>query len=257
MQDFSEFSFEHKGITHPVYYKGSGAAIVIMHELPGMNPQCLDFARRIAAEGFTVFLPLMFGKPNEPFSIPTSLRFTAQLCLSREFYMFAKHQSSPITEWLRALCRDAYARCDRQGVGVVGMCLTGGFVLSLMADEVVTAPVMGEPSLPFGITKEHRAALGISPAELEIAKQRSAQGIQPIGFRFSEDKICPAERFATLRQEFGDTIELHEIDSSKGNPYGNPPIAHSVFTVHFVDQEGHPTRQALDRILKMFKERLG
>lgn len=257
MQDFSEFSFTHNSITHPVYFKGTGAAVVVMHELPGLNPDCLDFARRIADAGFSVFLPLLFGQPNVPFSIPTTLTYAAQICISREIYCFAKHRSSPITDWLRALCREANARCNSQGVGVVGMCLSGGFVLSLMADEVVMAPVISQPAHPFGLTAAHRAALGVSPDDLEQAKARAAQGICPIAYRFSEDKVCTRARFDTLRREFGDTIELHEIDSSNGNPYGNPPFAHSVFTVHFVDRANHPTRQALDRVLEFFKQRLG
>ncbi|MGQ9869258.1 hypothetical protein [Leptodesmis sp.] len=36
-----------------------------MHELPGMIPQCVDLGRAIARAGFTVFLPLLFGKPNQ------------------------------------------------------------------------------------------------------------------------------------------------------------------------------------------------
>lgn len=215
MQDFSEFSLTYNGITHPVYTQGNGAAVVIMHELPGLTPECLDFARRIADAGYTVFLPLMFGQPNVPFSIPTTLGYAAQICISQEIYCFAKHRSSPITDWLRALCREAYDRCSQRGVGVVGMCLSGGFVLSMMADEVVMAPVISQPAHPFGLSAAHRAALGVSPDDLEKAKARAAQGIEPIAYRFTQDKVCTRARFETLKREFGDTIELHEIDSSK------------------------------------------
>jgi hypothetical protein len=125
-----------------------------------------------------------------------------------------------------------------------------------MVDEVIMAPVLSQPSLPFSVTSDHKAALGLSPSELEQAKQRAKEGVRPLGFRFTEDKICPAERFVTLRQEFGETIELIEIDSSPGNPHHIPQSAHSVLTAHFVDQEGHPTRQARDRLLAFLKERL-
>ena len=33
-------------------------------------------------------------------------------------------------------------------------------------------------------------------------------------------------------------------------------MAHSVVTADLVDEEGHPTRQALDRVLTLFRERL-
>ena len=47
-----------------------------------------------------------------------------------------------------------------------------------------------------------------------------------------------------------------EIDSSKGNPHGISGAAHSVVTEHLVDEPGHPTRDAYDRVLAFFRERL-
>ena len=61
----------------------------------------------------------------------------------------------------------------------------------------------------------------------------------------------------TSRVDFsGDGFEWIEIDSSKGNPHGIKRIAHSVVTNDLVDEEGHPTREALDRVLELFRERL-
>ena len=63
-------------------------------------------------------------------------------------------------------------------------------------------------------------------------------------------------RTQRLRREFGDAFEAIEVDSSPGNPYGIPPGAHSVLTVDLVDEPGHPTRAALDRVLEFLAERL-
>ena len=68
--------------------------------------------------------------------------------------------------------------------------------------------------------------------------------------------MCPPERFETLREELGEGFEGIEIDSSKGNPHGLPASAHSVVTNHLVDEEGHPTREALDRVMSFFAEAL-
>jgi hypothetical protein len=54
----------------------------------------------------------------------------------------------------------------------------------------------------------------------------------------------------------GDAFEGIEIDSSPGNPYGIPAQAHSVLAIDFVDEPGHPTRAALDRVLSFLHERL-
>ena len=65
-----------------------------------------------------------------------------------------------------------------------------------------------------------------------------------------------SERFESLRQELGDGFEAIEIDSGPGNPYGFGRESHCVVTTELVDEQGHPTRDALDRVLGLFRERL-
>jgi dienelactone hydrolase len=77
-----------------------------------------------------------------------------------------------------------------------------------------------------------------------------------LGLRFTGDKLSPGERFQRLRDELGDRFIAVEIDSSPGNPYGIRKAAHSVLTEDLVDEPGHPTRDALDRVLSFFAERL-
>lgn len=105
MEDFIQFFFPSSS-QRLVYKKGKGPAVVLMHELPGMIPECVDLARRLS-EHFTVYLPLLFGKPNQPLSLLKTLQYTAQICISHEFYCLAKNQSSPITDWLKQLCQHA------------------------------------------------------------------------------------------------------------------------------------------------------
>jgi hypothetical protein len=81
-------------------------------------------------------------------------------------------------------------------------------------------------------------------------------GCGVLGLRFSADFMCPHARFVQLRHELGSGFEGIEIDSGPGNPYGIPKKAHSVLTEDLVDEAGHPTREALERVLGMFRERL-
>ncbi len=256
LTDFETIDFSWNGETRTVYQKGSGPAVVVMHEIPGITPPVADFSRRVAEAGFTVYMPHMFGTPDKPLSIPYALGQMARACIAKEFSVLAKNQSSPITDWLRALCRKAHEECGGPGVGAIGMCLTGNFALALMVDESVMAPVLSQPSLPFGVTAAHRAALHVSGDDLEVIKRRAASGCGVLGMRFTADPMCPGERFATLRRELGDGFEAIEIDSGPGNPHGLTRQAHSVVTTDLVDEDGHPTRQALDRVLALFSERL-
>jgi dienelactone hydrolase len=256
LDGFDAFSFTHAGATRTVYTLASGPAVVVMHEIPGITPQVEAFARRVAHAGFRVYLPRLFGVPGQPISTGYVVGQIARACIGREFRVLAKHESSPITEWLRALCRHAHAECGGPGVGALGMCLTGNFALALMVDPAVMAPVLSQPSLPFGLTAAHRAALHISEPELAVVRRRAAAGCPVLGLRFTGDPMCPGERFATLRRELGAHFEGIEIDSGPGNPHAIARGAHSVLTTDLIDVDGHPTRAALERVLAFFREQL-
>lgn len=254
--DFTTGSFTYQNKTKLLYRKGSGPGVVIIHEIPGITPQVADFARRVADAGFTSVLPVLFGTPGKPMTVGYALGQMVRACISSEFYCFATKQSSPVTEWLRALCRQVHAECGGPGVGAIGMCLTGGFALALMVDESVMAPVLSQPSLPFPMGQARRQSIGISDQELAVVKERAAAGCSVLGLRFTEDPAVPVDRFAVLRRELGDGFLGIEIDSSPGNPHGIPRSAHSVLTTHFTDQAGHPTRDAFERVLAHFQKRL-
>jgi dienelactone hydrolase len=256
LDDFSLGEFSYKGDQRTIYRKGEGPGVVIMHEVPGITPEVAQFARYVAEAGFTAVMPHLFGEPGKPISNGYILSGIARACVSREFHVMAKRESSPITDWLRALCRQVHQECGGPGVGAIGMCLTGNFALSLMVDESVMAPVLSQPSLPFGVSAEHRKAIHLSDEDLEVVKRRSQSGCPVLGLKFTHDPMCPPERFETLRRELGNGFEGIEIDSSKGNAAGIPRSAHSVVTTDLIYEDGHPTRKALERVLGFFAEQL-
>ena len=239
-----------------VYRRGSGRAVIVMSEVPGITPQVARFATRVADAGFSVWMPQLFGTPMRPLS-PASVASTlARVCISREFRLLAANQSSPIVDWLRALARHAHAECGGPGVGAIGMCLTGNFGLAMMLDAPVIAPVLSQPSLPGGFTRAQRAGLHASPREIAAAHDKiDHQGARILGLRFMQDPMCRSERFERLREEFGDAFESIEIDAEHANPRAMKP-AHSVVTTHLIDRDGEPTRVALDRVLAFLKEQL-
>jgi dienelactone hydrolase len=256
LEGFATASFAHEGRSYPVHRRGRGPGVVIVHEIPGLHPSVAEFGRRVADAGFTAVLPELFGTLNRALSPGYIASSMVRACISREFSVLARNAASPVTNWLRALCRQVHAECGGPGVGALGMCLTGNFALALMVDEAVMAPVLSQPSLPFGISASHRAALHLSPEDLAVVKRRAAAGCGVLGLRFTRDPLCPGARFDTLRRELGAGFEAIEIDSGPGNPHGIARSAHSVLTKDLVDREGHPTRAALERTLAFFAERL-
>jgi dienelactone hydrolase len=256
LDDFTERSFTHDGMTRPVYGAGSGPAVIVIHEMPGITPPVADFGRRVRDAGFSVRMPSLFGEPGRPMSPGYVVKSLTQGCVAKEFVTLALDRTSPAISWLRALAADAHEECGGPGVGAVGMCFTGGFALGMMIDDIMLAPVLSQPSLPFPVSPARRRAVGVSNADLARVKARAQQGACLMGLRFTKDASVPAERFETLRRELGEAFIAVEIDSSKGNAHGISRTAHSVLTEHFVDEPGHPTREALDRVLAFFAERL-
>ncbi|HEY7948633.1 MAG TPA: dienelactone hydrolase family protein, partial [Acidimicrobiales bacterium] len=256
LDDFSREQFSAGGKTRAIYRVGSGPAVIVIAEIPGITPKVAGFARSVAAVGCTAVLPHLFGEPGRDPSAGAMLKAIAPACVSREFAALALKKTSPVTVWLRALAAHEHERCGGPGVGVVGMCFTGGFALAMMVDDTVVAPVLSQPSLPFPISKRHKADIGISDADLALVKKRTAAGTCVLGLRFTNDPFCFPERFETLRRELGDGFIGVELDSSEGNPFGHPKQAHSVLTEHLDDRPGTPTRAAFDQVLDFFKTRL-
>jgi dienelactone hydrolase len=252
---FDQVPFTHKGRSHPVYRADTGPAVIVIHEIPGINPGMVTFAQRLLQAGYTVYLPSLFGRPDQPFGAGPLLRSILRVCVSREFAILAD-RTSPVVTWLRALAAAAHRECGGPGVGAIGMCLTGGFALAMAVEPAVLAPVVSQPGLPAPLTAAKRAAVGLDAADLTAVKARTHRGLCVFGLRFSADRGCPVERFTTLRRELGGGFEAIEVDSSPGNPHAIPTRAHAVLTVDLVDEPGHPTRAALDRVLEFLDQRL-
>ena len=261
LDGFEAFPFTHDGTTRTVYRRGQGPGVVLMHEIPGITPDVKACAQRIADAGFTVFMPHLFGTPDKPVSIPYALGQMARaICIRREFTCLARGRSSPITTWLRALAADVHAELGGPGVGAVGLCLTGGFALTLMLEPAVIAPVLSQPSLPMplpGLAARNGPEIDISPAHLDqVAARLARENLSVLGLRFTADAFCPKARFDALRSRLGDRFEAIEIDSSPGNAHGFGRMAHSVLTAEFRDEAGFPTRVAMDRVIGFFRQRL-
>jgi dienelactone hydrolase len=256
LADFEASEFADGGQTRVVYRTGSGPAVIVVSEMPGITPAVATFARTVADAGLTAVVPHLFGHDGRSPTIGYTVGSLTRACISKEFTVLATGRTSPVIDWLRALARQEHHLCGGPGMGAVGMCFTGGFALGMMVDDVVVAPVLSQPSLPFPITAAQRRDLGLSEGDVRRVQERAVAGCQVLGLRFTGDRASPPARFEHLRELLGDAFIGVELDSSPGNPHGHPRAAHSVLTEHLDDRPGTPTRAALDQVLAFFTERL-
>ena len=148
LEDFTRREITIDGITKRVYVAGSGPAVIVMSEMPGISPQVARFARWVRDAGLTVYMPSLFGRDGAVPGVEEGDAVLQRACVSAEFRALASNQSSPVTQWLRALARLAHRECGGPGVGAIGMCFTGNFALTMMLEPSMLAPVLSQPALP-------------------------------------------------------------------------------------------------------------
>lgn len=239
---------------HVVYRQGAGPGVLVIHEIPGITPAVAAFGQRVVDEGFTVVMPHLLGEPGRSVSNLYVLRQLTRACVSREFVCLLTRRTSAATRWLRELASALHGELGGPGVGVVGMCITGGFALAMAVDEAVIAPVLSQPSLPFAVLPGQRRDVNLSPGDREIVAQRvTRDGITVLGLRFTSDWRV-GDRFATFRDLLGDNFEPFEIDSGQGEDF--PKKAHSVLTYMGECASRERLEAAADRVITLFRGKL-
>jgi dienelactone hydrolase len=233
--------FSAAGMTYPTYRRGAGPGVIVIHEIPGITPLVTRFANEVVERGFTVVMPSLTGTPGKAMSNAYAMQQMAKVCVAREFTTFALNQTSPIISWLRALARNLHQDVGGSGVGAVGMCFSGGFALGMMIDDIMLAPVLSQPSLPFPIGRARAADVNLSPDDAAAIAERAAAGCQVLGLRFTGDKLV-GDRFSTLRELLGDAFIAVELPSAKATD-------HSVLT----EQRDEAS---VARVLDFFVEKL-
>jgi dienelactone hydrolase len=248
MDDFNRVKVNFYGKQRTVLVSRLGdRPVMLLHEIYGVSTKLVNFARIIAGAGFKVYMPVLYGAPipEGGGTIDRAKRIFEFLCVAREFHVLASDEPGPWTPWLRKLLAQACTECHAKGAGVIGLCLTGNFALSMACDPQVLAPVLGEPSLPFWPAD----GLHVAPEELmEIKRRINDEGLQVRAYRYATDTICKAVRSAKLETELGNGFQGTTIPASQK--------VHSVFTEDLCDESGRPRHNKIQEVIAFLKEKL-
>ena len=260
LEDFTHREITLDGVGKRVYVAGSGPAVIVMTEMPGISPEVARFSRWVRDAGFTVYMPSLFGRDGAVPGVEEGSAIFQRACVSAEFRALAANVSSPVTQWLRALARLAHRESGGPGVGAIGMCFTGNFALTMMLEPAMLAPVLSQPALPLN----EPAGIEIAPDEIKAVRERlEREDLTVLAYRFEGDRFCMAARFATYAEALGDRFVGRVLPDSAANtdvaPFFAQRVAcpHSVVTAHLIDEAGQPTIAARDEILAFFAKRLG
>lgn len=259
LDDFACREITLNEVAKRVYVAGNGPGVIVMTEMPGISPHVARFSRWVRDAGFTVYMPSLFGRDGAIATADEGAAVFRRACVSAEFRAFAANESSPVTQWLRALARLAHQQCGGVGVGAIGMCFTGNFALSMMLEPALLAPVLAQPTLPLN----DPGGIEISVDEIKAVRQRlDREDLTVLAYRFEGDKFCRAQRFAAYVEALGDRFIGRVLPDASANtdvpPFFAQHVAcpHSVVTAHLIDAVGQPTIAARDEILAFFVQRL-
>jgi len=201
----------------PVYVSEKGQKpLLVLHELPGMTPSFIVYCQKMAAQGFKVYMPLLFKSPETEMNTLE----TAFFCMSREFRsLFTakdKTNTRPFTAWLLDLVEHVGEESPDSKIGVVGMCLTGGFAIAAIAKPQVNAVAACQPSMPFFSNIE---TLGLSTAERNDASAGAQEKTSPCvkGYRYQKDRISREEHMKAASNLLGSSFERYPDLPGKGH----------------------------------------
>jgi len=232
-----------------VYERGtSDKVVVLLHELNGLSPGCIDLGVQLVDHGFRVFMPLLFGHPTQD---SVSLG-TIQSCLFGRFHCFAegtqKHDTAPV-DWTRNFVEHLCNEPTVRSIGVIGMCQSGSFPLAAMkSDSKVRGVVLSQPALPMGDNRQKH--VGIAQTTLESAKNSN---ISILAFRFRTDMLCSEDRFEYLETYFGKEQFHGHIFDCAGFHSTLTHRLHAVLT----GPCGTAREQARSEVMTFFSEKLG
>lgn len=187
------------GISHPVWSGGEGPPIILMHELDGFVPEFMQLALRLS-QHFTVHAPVFYGEVGESFDNAIALT-RAYFCIRHEFEVFRLGKTSPIADWIRELAGDIHQQLyNCNGVGIVGMCMTGGIVLATISHPSVVVGVAAQPSLPLATVGfgRRKTDIGMNEEDIESAAQSE---VPVLVLRYGTDPICPKQRITSIKEK--------------------------------------------------------
>ena len=226
-----------------------------MHEIPGLSTQVLRLAKVIAQSGFRMALRILFERDGGTFNKIDSAEELVRMCVNAELLVFAGNGSRPVIDWLRELCID-FATETVGNVGAIGLCISGGFALSLTVgtNGRVRAPIMSDSALPFALPfTDNTAAMHLTAAE---RTEISAAGPDVMGLRFSNDALCQRAHFDSYETLLGNTRFKRIEITSPAAPNRIGAHSHSALTNDFVNLAQSPTLKALGGVIAYSKANL-
>ena len=167
--------------------EGKKPAVIFFHDLMGIVPALRQTAEALSAVGVHVFLPNLYTDGGAKYCVRA---------LFSSVFRNNEPDNNPFLDEVQDLISKINLReeVEANNLGVVGQCLTGGFVLHAAIRKDVKAPIVFHHS--FGLKGSG------------IPKNCSALISQQVQGHFCNiDPFCPDKRVQQLKKEIGLQLE--------------------------------------------------
>ncbi len=163
--------------------------ILYLHEIFGLLDVYRKDAEELAARGYLVYLPDMFSGGAARYCVRAMVSAAGR---RNEATSGPNREVGAILDALKA-----DPRCNGK-LGMIGMCLTGGFVIQSAMRPDMLAPVV------------YHHSLGMEGAGVPREEEAGLDRIQRLQGHWSRvDPFCPAARRDRLIRKLGDRVDAH------------------------------------------------
>ncbi len=169
-------------------------AILVLHEIFGVRDWYREDAQDLANRGYLVYMPNLYTGGTMRYCIRAMILEAGR----------NNHGDSDVNQEIHAIldAMKADERCNG-AMGMIGMCLTGGYVLHMAQRDDMLAPVV------------YHHSLGNQGAG--VAKGDNLDKVTRLQGHFAKkDLFCPAKRREKLAKELGDRLVRYEYDMPHG-----------------------------------------
>lgn len=153
-------------------------------------------AQDLADRGYLVYVPDLYTDGARKYCIQAMVKAAGM----------KNSSSSPLNQEIHALMDTLKAdkRCNGR-LGILGACMTGGFVLHMAQRDDVHAPVL------------YHHGLGLEGAGVPRSEEANLQKIPVIQGHFANvDPFCPAKKRKALKSALGDRLEDYYYNMPHG-----------------------------------------
>lgn len=181
----------------PVLQNGQQTeGILLLHEMMGLLDYYREDAQDLANKGYLVYVPNLYTDGATKYCIQAMVKVAGM----------KNKSSSPLNQEIHALMDTLKAdtRCNGR-LGILGACMTGGFVLHMAQRDDVHAPVV------------YHHGLGIEGAGVPHEETDNLKKIPVIQGHFANvDIFCPAKKRKALKNVLGERLEDYYYNMPHG-----------------------------------------